>query len=1212
MQPPFDPVNSVSGGSDPRQARVFISYTRKDGAEFASKLRIILSAQDLSIWQDIVALEGGRDWWSQIEDVLKSKALQHFVLVLTPAALENPVVRRELRLARQEGKTISPIKGPGLGDLSRLPRWLGQIYDLDQPEHRITLIRVLQDQSRVKRVAMMAPEPPTDLVQRPLEFGVLKTKLLNAKGDAVAITAALRGAGGYGKTTLAKALAHEPDIQDAYFDGILWVELGEKPDNLPSIISDLITRLRGVPPQLVTLDALASALGEALGDRRILMIIDDVWREQDLRPFLQSGPNTTRLITTRIDKVLPADATRQSVDAMQDREALDLLVRGLPVDQIADQRSALRALVVRLGEWPLLLKIVNGFLRERVVRSHQPLAQAIAGANKRLAAKGLVAFDPRNADDRSKAVASTIGVSLELLNDSMRASFSELGIFQDTDIPIGIVAELWAKTGKLDEVETEDLLSDLHGLSLLLDLDLNQRTLRLHDTVRRFLQDQTEAGKLAGHRKILVQVLESIRESENVDALSRRYCYLNLPQHLADANDREALDALLLDPSWLMAKLAATGNTHALVADYDRHAVGETENLIGRTLRLTAGICARDQRQLIPQLLSRLGDKEGLATTRFVDAARLQLRPPAILAHGRGPSAAETARLEGHSANVNTLCVLPDGRIASGAADGTIRLWDVGTGAEVARLEVHGFGGVGALCVLPDGKLASGNSALRIWNLETGEEVAGLEGHSHALCVLADGRLASGSKSGIQLWDVKAVGKPAALDCPSNAFCLLPDGRLASACADFIQLLDVDTGAETRRLEGHTRFVNALCVLSDGRLASGSNDNTIRLWDVNTGAETARLEGRPELAWEVVSLCVLPDGRLASGSEDYAIRLWDVETCTVTGYLEGHSGSVTALCVLPDGRLASGSKDGTIRLWNVREIQIAFSVAESGATGAMCVLPDGRLASGSWDSTIRLWDVKSGAETARLRGHSGYVSALCVLFDKRLASGSDDHTIRLWDVATGTETDRLEGHSEAISALRSLPDGRLASVSHRTKRSRSQSDDSAIRLWNVQDAVEITRLGEGSNPIKALCALPDGRLAAASEHHGILIWDANSGAATPSNALTGDWVELCVLPDDRLAYAYNDTIRLWDVRTGKTDDLEGHSGGGISALSALRDGRLVSSARDNTIRLWDVVALREVTRLEFDAMINSIVVLSDTHLVASDTVGHLHWLEIVN
>ena len=146
---------------------------------------------------------------------------------------------------------------------------------------------------------MMAPEPPVDFVRRPAEFEALKGKLLDAKGDAVAISAALKGAGGYGKTTLAKALAHDPDIQDAYFDGVLWVELGEKPDNLLGVIADLITILTGAPPGLATINAAAAALGEALGERRILMIVDDAWREQDLRPFLQGGRNTTRLITIR-------------------------------------------------------------------------------------------------------------------------------------------------------------------------------------------------------------------------------------------------------------------------------------------------------------------------------------------------------------------------------------------------------------------------------------------------------------------------------------------------------------------------------------------------------------------------------------------------------------------------------------------------------------------------------------------------------------------------------------------------------------------------------------------------------------------------------------------------------------------------------------------------------------------------------------------------
>ena len=158
-----------------------------------------------------------------------------------------------------------------------------EIYDLDLVEHQTTLIRVLEADSRQKRVPMMAPEPPPDFVRRPKEFDALKRQLLDAKGDAVAgITAALKGAGGYGKTTLARALAHDPDIQDAYFDGILWAELGERPDRLLSILTDQIELLTGERPGLETINAAAGKLGEALGDRQILLIVEDAWREQDL------------------------------------------------------------------------------------------------------------------------------------------------------------------------------------------------------------------------------------------------------------------------------------------------------------------------------------------------------------------------------------------------------------------------------------------------------------------------------------------------------------------------------------------------------------------------------------------------------------------------------------------------------------------------------------------------------------------------------------------------------------------------------------------------------------------------------------------------------------------------------------------------------------------------------------------------------------------
>jgi|SRR5271155_182399 len=125
------------------------------------------------------------------------------------------------------------------------------------------------------------------------------------------------------------------------------------------------------------------------GDPRILLVVDDTWREQDLSPFMQGGPQTTRLITTRLSRVVPTGAYRQVVDAMKDREARELLSRGLPTDHVITQSKELSDLARRLGEWAQLLKLVNGFLRDRVIEVSEPLRNAIVDANARLTEEGL-------------------------------------------------------------------------------------------------------------------------------------------------------------------------------------------------------------------------------------------------------------------------------------------------------------------------------------------------------------------------------------------------------------------------------------------------------------------------------------------------------------------------------------------------------------------------------------------------------------------------------------------------------------------------------------------------------------------------------------------------------------------------------------------------------------------------------------------------------
>ena len=51
-------------------ARIFISYARSDGKDFANQLRGRLQHEGFTIWQDLAAMAGGRDWWRQIEDTI--------------------------------------------------------------------------------------------------------------------------------------------------------------------------------------------------------------------------------------------------------------------------------------------------------------------------------------------------------------------------------------------------------------------------------------------------------------------------------------------------------------------------------------------------------------------------------------------------------------------------------------------------------------------------------------------------------------------------------------------------------------------------------------------------------------------------------------------------------------------------------------------------------------------------------------------------------------------------------------------------------------------------------------------------------------------------------------------------------------------------------------------------------------------------------------
>ncbi len=98
-------------------------------------------------------------------------------------------------------------------------------------------------------------------------------------------------------------------------------------------------------------------------------------------------------------------------------------------------------------------------------------------------------------------------------------------------------------------------------------------------------------------------------------------------------------------------------------------------------------------------------------------------------------------------------------RVVTASWDMTARLWDAGTGAEIAVLEGHG-GRVCSAAFSPDGArvvTALDDKTARLWDAGTGAEIAVLEGHGDTVLSAAfspDGaRVVTASTDGTaRLW----------------------------------------------------------------------------------------------------------------------------------------------------------------------------------------------------------------------------------------------------------------------------------------------------------------------------------------------------------------------------------------------------------------------------------------------------------------------------
>ncbi len=366
----------------------------------------------------------------------------------------------------------------------------------------------------------------------------------------------------------------------------------------------------------------------------------------------------------------------------------------------------------------------------------------------------------------------------------------------------------------------------------------------------------------------------------------------------------------------------------------------------------------------------------------------------------------------GHTMTVVGVDVTADGSAAVSAGyDQEARRWDVASGQTTAVLRGH-RGRIWAARFLPDGRIVTGSAdgTVRLWDGSAVVAVAPLtltSGQVYDVAVSRDGRViaAAATDGRVYLWE-PARGSVRAIDVvvggTVDGVAIAPDGlTLAAGGSDaVIRIFDLATGVRRRELRGHHGVVPGLAFSPDGAtLASCGEDGALWVWDLAGGE--GRVLWRGARSYRVA---FHPGGRLIGvASADDVGRLIDLDGGPPR-VLRGHLGEVNELRFSRDGSLAvTGSNDATVRVWDV-------------ATGAPRWAPRTTFDRRPARVPARLDDVPLSPATARADGPRAMVAL-------GFASGE----VGLWDASSGLRVDALRVHGPVVALT--LSDDRLHAVS---------------------------------------------------------------------------------------------------------------------------------------------------------------------------------------
>jgi DNA-binding SARP family transcriptional activator/tetratricopeptide (TPR) repeat protein len=287
---------------------------------------------------------------------------------------------------------------------------------------------------------------------------------------------AIDGMAGIGKTTLATHIAHR--LAGRYPDGRIFLDLrGHDPHRDPLDPADgleILLRMVGEDSSRIpeTLDERVALWRERLAERRVLLVLDDAERADQVTPLLPGAPGCLVLITSRSRLVGLNGVRSLSLDVLAPEEASLLFRQTVGPDRRLDTQ-AVDEIVRSCGYLPLAITISATLLRNRPARSIEAHVAKLTRTKNRLAQLRVGDLD----------LATAFELSYRDLSPDRRRAFRRLGLHIGADVTVDAAAALI----DCDRADAEEALEDLIDHHLI--EEPHSGRFRFHDLLREYARE---------------------------------------------------------------------------------------------------------------------------------------------------------------------------------------------------------------------------------------------------------------------------------------------------------------------------------------------------------------------------------------------------------------------------------------------------------------------------------------------------------------------------------------------------------------------------------------------------------------------------------------------------------------------------------------------------------------------------------------------------